>query len=737
MAAGGRGSDMTAQLDAMGSVGTLFAIVDRLATSTAAPEWALYRTAKPGQTEREPVEAHAALDLWTKPNDFFSQSLLIETCQQHYDLVGECYWIIARDARSKIPLELWPIRPDRMQPVPSPTDYLAGWVYTGPDGDEVPLGLDDVIQIRRPNPTDPYRGIGPVQTLLADLEGVRLSAEWNRNFFRNSAEPGGIIKVDRSLTDDEFDELRARWSEQHRGVANAHRVAILEAGEWVDRKYTQRDMQFTELRTVASSVIREAYGMPKFAVGLVDDVNRASAEASATWFAEQMTVPRLRRIREALNTRLLPLYGPSGEGVEFDYEDPVPANQEADNADRQSRVDAFVQLVANGVDPTDAMRVAGLPDMAMAAMVDGSGSSASPRDIAEMVQKIYLGVDEVITWQEARQVLVDAGMSLDLSVPQPVPLAPAPTSEPEPASTEPAAPGRRGGAAARLDVTPPGQSTTGPCDCGTPVLRNETEDQPRQDWEDRLDDLLDAWADDVTPDQVDQLVDQVETIVTSGGPADLAGLACTWSVGAELLGDAMLDQADAAARRTAKEAADQGVSISPVTPIPPADNRFTNARPKKIVKYLEGLAVDLRAAASVAANLLASGLSASAAREALRTWSPGATPKQVGKAVRSHLDSLTDATLRTELGGQIWAAENEGRFATMEQAIADGRAAAEYTADEAGDSNTCAPCREVNGKTFKNLEAAQAEYPFGGYRDCLGRARCRGTIRPNWDPDRA
>ncbi|MGH8964800.1 MAG: phage portal protein, partial [Actinomycetes bacterium] len=309
------------QLRAMGSVGTLFAIVDRLATSTAAPNWRMYRTAKPGQApeDRQEVVSHAALDTWNRPNKFFTRSLLIETGQQHFDLVGETWWVVARDPRFRVPLELWPVRPDRMEPQPDHDDYLVGYWYCGPDGERIPLGLDEVIMIRRPSPIDPYRGIGPVQTIRADLEGVRLSAEWNRNFFENSAEPGGLIESERRLSDDEFNEMRDRWQEQHQGVANAHRVSIIENGaKWVDRKYTNRDMQFAELRDVGSKVIREAYGIPAFALGEVKDVNRATAEASSVWFAQQMTVPRLERIKQALNSQFLPLFGATGDGVEFD-----------------------------------------------------------------------------------------------------------------------------------------------------------------------------------------------------------------------------------------------------------------------------------------------------------------------------------------------------------------------------------------------------------------------------------
>ncbi|KKK81335.1 hypothetical protein LCGC14_2814460, partial [marine sediment metagenome] len=63
------------------------------------------------------------------------------------------------------------------------------------------MGVDDVVQLKMPNPLDPYRGMGPVQSILADLDSERYSAAWNRNFFINGAEPGGIIEVDRRLDD--------------------------------------------------------------------------------------------------------------------------------------------------------------------------------------------------------------------------------------------------------------------------------------------------------------------------------------------------------------------------------------------------------------------------------------------------------------------------------------------------------------------------------------------------------
>ncbi|MGH3381355.1 MAG: phage portal protein [Actinoallomurus sp.] len=361
---GGR-ADAEHQMRAMGLTGTLFAIIDRLANETARVDWKLYRSAKSGHDDdRVEVTSHAALDIWNKPNKFFTRSEFIETFQQHLDLTGEGWWIVGRNPRMRsIPLELWPVRPDRMMPVPSTNGFLAGYVYLSPDGEQIPLQLDEVIQLRRPNPLDPYRGIGAVQSVLVDVDSARYSAEWNRSFFINGAGPGGILQVDKRLSDGQWNEMVERWREQHQGVANAHRVAIVEQGQWIDSTYSMRDMQFSELRNVQREIIREAFAFPKSELGTADNVNRANAEAGALMLARGHTVPRCERIKGALNADFLPLFGTAGKGLEFDYCSPVPEDRDADNAERESKATAYSLLTAAGVDPVDAAEVAGLPKM--------------------------------------------------------------------------------------------------------------------------------------------------------------------------------------------------------------------------------------------------------------------------------------------------------------------------------------------------------------------------------------
>lgn len=400
------GRDDEAFMRAFGTQGTVHSNVSLLASSTAKPEWRLYRKQKQdgrvryttndqGSDQRTEVLQHQALKvlncpakvtvggrelvIWTRFRLFEMSGIWLET-------TGKAPWVVEFAGRSNIPAGLWPVRPDRLQPVPDPRDYLAGWLYTAPDGGEqIPLLPHEVIMNTYPDPLDPYGGLGPVQTVLTEVEGNRYASEWNRNFFINSAEPGGVIQLDHRLEDDEFNELVNRWREQHRGVSRAHRIGVLEGGAtWVQNSHAQRDMDFVNLRTDSRDAIREALGMHKVMTGVTDDVNRANAQTGEEVFANWKVVPRLDRWKDVLNYQFLPLFYPAGAepDVEWDYIYPLPQNREQDNAELQAKSAAALALIQAGYDPHDVLEVVGLPDMdtvaAAASVTPGPGPEGAP-----------------------------------------------------------------------------------------------------------------------------------------------------------------------------------------------------------------------------------------------------------------------------------------------------------------------------------------------------------------------
>jgi HK97 family phage portal protein len=487
-----------AQMAAMGSVGTLFSIVNRTSGDTSRVPWKLWRKAASGKPEdRTEVTQHLALKLWDNPNPFMSGQEWREVGQQHLDLTGESWTVITRVARTNIPAELWPIRPDRMEPIADPAKFIVGYLYTSPDGEKIPLRVEDVIFIRMPNPLDMYRGMGPVQSILTRLDSARYSAEWNRNFFRNSAQPGGIIQFENTLSDTEFDQFQERWNESHRGVANAHRVALIErGGQWVDRKMTHDDMQFSELDRVDREVIREAFGIHGHMLGMSESVNRANADAAEVTYQRHLIIPRLSRWAGAANGEYLRAFGAAGESVEFDHENPVPEDPEGERAERKNKAETAKIYIDAGW-PGDKI--------------------AEALELPELLRT---------TWEKPEP---------------PAPLTP-PGAVPGQAPKEPA----------KVKPTKNRIVNELPSTDLTPV---------QQSWQEALDQLAIEYA-GVTAAQRAELQVQIEQAVAAGDLAALTALTASSGAGAALIAAAMYALALSAGRQVVAEAAEQGVTTA-------------------------------------------------------------------------------------------------------------------------------------------------------------------------------
>lgn len=719
-------NDLESQMRSLGAVGTLFAIVDKCATATAGLKWHLYRKAKSGLTEdRVEVTSHPALSLLNRPNNFTTTQELFEAGQQHHELTGETWLVVGRNPLvPAIPLELWNVRPDRMKPVPHAEKFISGYIYTSADGEEVPLKLTDVIFMRRPNPLDPFRGMGAVQTIKTWIDAERYSAEWNRNFFVNGAQPGAVIEVEKRLSDPEFDEMVDRWREQHQGIANAHRVAVLENGaKYVDTKLTQKDMDFTGLSGLAAEKIRESFGFPVPMLGGVDNVNLANAQAGEYVFSKWLVVPRGERWKGALNNDLLPLFGPIGEGLEFDYESPVPADRAADDAERDSKIKAAVAAIGTGFDPAEVMAWLDLPDMsftkpspppspspppggggstpAVPAGPGAPGAPAAPAGPEGSTHRLVRLLAEHPDLVDLVHQLSSGRERHDGHGGRRSPAGDDPGDDPWPLR----------GAAPLPDPGPLAPATPSAPDGIAPLLAIEALPDlgPVQDaWTETLDALLARWP-DLQTDQQEALLDAIAGRVSAGDVLGLTGINTPSVVrSAAVLEQAMMTLGATAGDQVVTEARGQGVT------------------------GMHAMAPDRMRTASVAqtiTTLLARDLLASGIGEALRTWRAGSTADQVRAQVSNHLSGLSDARPRMLLGAALTGAQHDGRAKT----IAGGPEAALY-ADEVLDGATCDRCRAINRKWIGNSGDAMVldTYPVAGYVGCRGRSRCRGQVVAVW-----
>jgi hypothetical protein len=131
----------------------------------------------------------------------------------------------------------------------------------------------------------------------------------------------------------------------------------------------------------------------------------------------------------------------------------------------------------------------------------------------------------------------------------------------------------------------------------------------------------------------------------------------------------------------------------------------------------------MRNRAEATAALLAQSLSEAAGRKALALSGGAIEPSAVAAEVRTYLNSLSNTYLDDQLGGVLTQAMNTGRRSTFEENEPES-----YHASELLDTAACANCIAKDGTQYLDLTEAEKDYPTGGYKDCLGGPRCRGSL---------
>jgi hypothetical protein len=232
-------------------------------------------------------------------------------------------------------------------------------------------------------------------------------------------------------------------------------------------------------------------------------------------------------------------------------------------------------------------------------------------------------------------------------------------------------------------------------------------------WHEAVDTTVEAWA-----TIQEAMRAEVTASIQAAAEADdldrLDGLTIDTDDGANLLIARMIAYAREAGEAQQAEAEAQGVTV----PEWSLDDEALTAA---------AIRDRLRQVGRTTARYLGVGLVQSAVRQAMRVWGSGSA-QHVAAQVDEHLAALSGAAVEEQVGAAMSAAQNEGRMAVL--AVAPP---AEYTATEILDStNTCKPCRAIDGTRYTTLPDARAAYPSGGYTGCLGGSRCRGTLVTVW-----
>lgn len=300
----------------------VYVCTDKIAMTMSGIELHLYKYDQKGK-ETEIYDS-PVLDLMYKPNKLMTGRDFLYIITGHLELVGNAY--LLKD-QPQNPKQLFPLNPSGIRAVynKNRTDILS-YKYTV-DGASFDYPVEQIIHIKYPSMKNPFKGTGTLENIAEWVDVDNAATEFNRLFFQNGASPSGILETEAT---DERAMLLAKtgFEMRYQGTMNAHKTAVLGKGsKYTATSASPRDMQFSEMDTRFRDKILAGFGVPKSVVGIVDDVNRANAEASYFVFLLFTIDPKMKCFVAYLNEYLLPSFTGT-EKMYFKYDDIIPENED-------------------------------------------------------------------------------------------------------------------------------------------------------------------------------------------------------------------------------------------------------------------------------------------------------------------------------------------------------------------------------------------------------------------------
>jgi HK97 family phage portal protein len=221
----------------------------------------------------------------------------------HVLLWGNAYAEVVRDGAGRV-RELWPLRPDRTFPVRNSRNQL---VYETSLENDKPrrLAAYRVLHIRGLS-FDGLVGYSVISLGREALGMAMAGEEYGGRFFANDSRPGGYLEHPGNLSEEAQDRLRTQFETAHRGLGNAHRLAVLEEGmKWQQVGIPPKDAQFLEFRKFQTSEILRLFRMQPHKVGELDRATWGNIEHQAIEHVTDTIMPWLVRWEKAIQRTLL------------------------------------------------------------------------------------------------------------------------------------------------------------------------------------------------------------------------------------------------------------------------------------------------------------------------------------------------------------------------------------------------------------------------------------------------
>lgn len=307
--------------------GWVYACIRAIGEEIQKMKYELYQITDKDGTEERQFQSEL-LDILEAPNENMTGMDLRFTIAAHLETVGNAFLYLegVKDAKSK-PQSMHLLDASRVKVVVDKENFphrVLGYTYR--TNTKVHTFFTyEIVHLKYSDPSNTFEGIGTVQTAAQWIDADNYAMEFNRRYFLNGAKIGGFLETAMAYSPEQLEYIKKSFENAHGGVENSHKTMALPQGvQYKQSGESQKDMDFSNMMTMMRDRILAAFRVPRTALGITDDVNRANAEATDYVFAARTVLPKMQIICSYLNEFLVPRYG---DNLYLTFADPVPENR--------------------------------------------------------------------------------------------------------------------------------------------------------------------------------------------------------------------------------------------------------------------------------------------------------------------------------------------------------------------------------------------------------------------------
>lgn len=292
----------------------VYAGVNAICRNAAKVPFKIYKADVEGGAPEE-IKNGPNYNLLTRPNAFTTFYDFIFAITAYLVLTGDNYLEVVRGTDGKI-AALYVLDPSQMEIIKDAVIKVAGYRYTV-NGKTIVMAPKDIIHIRAFNPLSEYYGTSKIRPMINTLLIDVYSGKFQKDFFRNGGHPSGIVQVEETLSQEEFDRFKAQLNNQYTGSGKHHKWLILEKIKNVIKwavNPNEANLDPTDERNLRK--ILAVLGVPRLLIQDSKDVSYANAKEQLKVFWNETIEPILTQIEIAFNAYILADTGLVGS---FDY----------------------------------------------------------------------------------------------------------------------------------------------------------------------------------------------------------------------------------------------------------------------------------------------------------------------------------------------------------------------------------------------------------------------------------